>query len=196
MNNFVFHLHFCKSIRQSKTYLNIYLLSSYTKASAVEELSLFDSIGSLLLAPANFRQLQLLDDIIVQRHYIASRVNHELYSSTTNILDIFFRVKNVSCETKKFTEPVREVEIPTRNPDGNRGDFFAAPSFPSPPFLTFSAIFLLTRTTKMKIGESTFLIAHLPPLNCSCSSQAPSATTFPCLIRFWAVHIKATHGSA
>ena len=123
MNNFVFHPHFCKSIRQSNTYLNIYLLLSYTKASAVEGLFLFDSIGSLLLAPANFRQMQLLNDIIGQRHYIASRVNHELYSSTTNILDIFFRVKNVSCETKKFTEPVREVEIPTRNPDGNRGDF-------------------------------------------------------------------------
>lgn len=181
MNNFVFHPKFCNSIRQSKTYLNIYLLLSYTKASAVEGLFLFDSIGSLLLAPANFRQMQLLDDIIGQRHYIASRVNHELYSSTTNILDIFFRVKNVSCETKKFTEPVREVETPTRNPDGNRGDFFAAPSFPSPPFLTFP---LLTRTTKMKIGESKFLVAHLPPLNCSCSSQAPSATTFPCLTRF------------
>lgn len=137
MNKFVFHQHFCKSIRQSKTYLNIYLLLSYTKASAVEGLFSFDSIGSLLLAPANFREMQLLDDIIVQRHYIASRVNHELDSSTTNILDIFFRVKNVSCETKKFTKPVREVEIPTRNPDGNRGYFFAASSFPSPPFLTF-----------------------------------------------------------
>ena len=66
-------------------------------------------------------------------HCVTSRIDHELQSFVRDrcgasilIVPRIPRVtgKNVSCETKKFTEPVREVKIPTGNPNGLRAIFF------------------------------------------------------------------------
>ena len=65
-------------------------------------------------------------------HRVTARIDHELQCSVRGscgasilIIPRVPRVtgKNVSCETKKFTEPVREVKIPTCNPNGLRAIF-------------------------------------------------------------------------
>ena len=173
----------------------------------------------------------------MQCHRVTARIDHELQFSVRHtpgasilIVPRIPRVtgKNVSCETKKFTEPVREVKIPTGNPDGLRANFF---------FVSFRYVFLFsvlfcfmsfyvvclclfkgvfcrclygkgprrsiawvpfdsTLNWEGKISSylyhsrgittSHYFASHLPPLNCSCSSQAPSAITVPYANRLWA----------
>lgn len=85
---------------------------------------------------------------MMQCHRVTARIDHELQFSVRNtsgasilIVPRLPRVtgKNVSCETKKFTEPVREVKIPTGNPDGLRANFFFFVSFRY--VLLFSVLF-------------------------------------------------------
>ena len=172
----------------------------------------------------------------MQCHRVTARIDHELqfsvrHTSGASILIVprLPRVtgKNVSCETKKFTEPVREVKIPTGNPDGLRANFvFRFISICSPFFCFVLCLFMSfclclfkgvfcrclygkgprrliawlpfdsTLNWEGKISSflyhsqgittSHYFASHLPPLNCSCSSQAPSAITVPYANRLWA----------